>query len=197
MQPTSRKPANLNKAGIDILRAGGLVGAFLERANLKGKILPSVNFTGANLRGADLSGANLRGAIFIRADLSRACLYHADLEGAILDGADMSMSYAKCTSFKDARMRAVSFHGVTYKECYFWGTDLRYADFRGAFMLGTVFDGADLRYAKNLHHALFYWYYKPGGGPAIFEPRPGYEKIGRAFPGISFQENAGMGKVCR
>lgn len=181
--------------GMEILRLSGLVGAYLERANLKGKNLSGVNLTGANLRGADLSEANLRGATMIKADLSRACLYKADLEGAILDGADLSMSYAKSTSFKDASMRACALRGVTYKNCFFWGTDLRWSDFRGAFMLGTVFCDAKLEHTRNLHHALFYWYFDPNKGPALFEPRPGYEKIGRAFPGVSFQENSGMGKT--
>ena len=194
MKPTARNP-RLNKWGEEVLRTAGLVGAYLERANLKGRNLSDVNLAGVNLRGADLAGANFRGATLIRADLSRACLYHADFEGANLDGSDLSMSYGKCTSFKDASMRACALRGVTYKNCFFWRTDLRWADFRGAWMLGTVFDEADVRHTRNLHHALFYWYFDPEKGPAIYEPRPGYEKIGRAFPGVSFQENAGMGKI--
>lgn len=180
--------------GKDVLAKSGLVGAYLERADLRGKNLEGVNLSAANLRGADLEEANLRGATLIRADLSRASLYRADLEGAIMDGADLSMSYAKCTSFKDASMRACALRGVTYKNCFFWGTDLRWADFRGAWMLGTVFCDVKLERSRNLNHALFYWYFDPEKGPAVFEPRPGYQKIGRAYPGISFQENAGMGK---
>jgi len=194
MQPIGPSPKKAD-SGKEVLGLTGLVGAYLERANLKGKNLAGANLTAANLRGADLSGANLRGATIIRADLSRTCLYKADLEGAILDGSDLSMSYAKCTSFKDASMRACALRGVTYKNCFFWGTDLRWSDFRGAFMLGTVFNDAKLEYTRNLHHALFYWYFDPNKGPAVFEPRSGYEKIGRAYPGVSFQENAGTGKA--
>lgn len=187
--------ARINEWGREVLSRSGLVGAYLERANLKGKNLAGVNLTAANLRGADLSEANLRGATIIRTDLSRACLYKADLEGAILDGSDLSMSYAKCTSFKDASMRACALRGVTYKNSFFWGTDLRWSDFRGAWMLGTVFCDAKLEHVRNLQHALFYWYFDPDKGPAIFKPKPGYQKIGRAFPGVSYQENAGMGKA--
>jgi hypothetical protein len=64
-------------------------------------------------------------------------------------------------------------------------------------MLGTVFDGANLTHARNMHHALFYWYRYPYAdvGP-VYEPRPGYTKLGRSsIPGYSFQENAGPGRV--
>ncbi len=131
------------------------------------------------------------------ADLSRACLYRADLELATLDAADLSMSYAKCTSFRNARMRHCSLRGVTYKNSFFWGADLWGSDFRGAFMLGTVFDEADLENVKNMHHALFFWYRDPvhGGGP-VYEPREGFLRLSRSIiPGYSFQENAGMGRV--
>ena len=153
--------------------------------------------TAANLRGADLSGADLRGCNLIRADLSRACLYHANLEGVIADAADFSMSYAKSTTFKDARMRYCQFKGVSYKDSYFWGTDLWGADFRGAFLLGTAFDDAKLDYTRNLHHAIFFWYRDPvkGGGP-VYEPRKGFVRLNRSvIPGYSFQENAGTGRT--
>lgn len=180
-----------------ILRSTGLVGAYLDRADLRGKDLSHVNMTGASLRGADLSDANLAGSILISADLSRACLYRANLEGAVCDSADLSMSYAKSTSFKDARMRFCSFRGGCYKNSFFWGTNLWGSDFRGFFGLGTVFDGANLTNVKNLHHALFFWYRHPvfGGGP-IYEPREGFVKLHRSvIPGYSFQENAGFGRV--
>src|SRR3972149_4864857 len=57
-----------------IIRSYCLVGATLERADLRGKNLDNVNLTGASLRGCDLSGSSLRGAILVGADLSRACL---------------------------------------------------------------------------------------------------------------------------
>lgn len=180
-----------------VLRSAGLVGAYLERADLRGKDLSYCNMSGASFRGADLSEANLSHSILIKADLSQACLYRANLEGAICDAADLSMSYAKCTSFKDARMRHCSFRGANYKNSFFWGTDLWGSDFRGFFGLGTVFDGANLENVKNMHHALFFWYRHPiyGGGP-IYEPREGFVKLLRsAIPGYSFQENAGFGRV--
>jgi len=173
--PSIEKSSPLGKTPRSILRSASLVGAYLDRADLRGMNLSGANMTGASLRGADLSDANLRHTILIRADLSRACLYRADLEGAILDAADLSMSYAKCASFKDARMRHCSLRGVTYKN----------------------FDEANLNNAKNLHHALFFWYRDPvhGGGP-VYEPREGFLKLSRSIiPGYSFQENAGMGRV--
>jgi len=73
---------------------------------------------------------------------------------------------------------------------------LRWSDFRGAWMLGTVFNGARFEHSRNLHHALFYWYYDPNGqNLAVYDPRPGYIKVREAYPGISFQENSGMGRV--
>ena len=174
-----------------------LVGQYLDRADLRGKNLSGANLSNSSLRGADLSEVNLSGAILIKADLSRACLYRANLTGAILDNADLTMSYAKATTFKDASMRWVSLRGATYKNCYFWNTDLWGADFRGAFLLGTLFCNVNLENARNLHHALFYWYRHPEiRGQPIYEPKKGYVKLGRSgIPGYSFQENAGTGRV--
>lgn len=188
---------SLNKSAIETVKASGLVGQYLDRADLRGKNLAGANLSASSLRGADLSEANLRGAILIKADLSRACLYRADLTGAILDNADMSMSYAKAATFKDASMRWVSLRGVTYKNCFFWNTDLWGSDFRGAFLLGTLFCNVNLEAARNLHHALFYWYRNPEKrGQPVYEPKEGYVKLGySAIPGYSFQENAGTGRV--
>src|SRR3990167_870503 len=69
-----------------IIRSYCLVGATLERADLRGKNLDNVNLTGASLRGCDLSGSSLRGAILVGADLSRACLHLCDFDGARTDG---------------------------------------------------------------------------------------------------------------
>jgi len=188
---------NLSDNAKSTVKASALVGQYLDRADLRGKNLAGANLSNSSLRGADLSEANLQGAILIKADLSRACLYRANLEGAILDGADLSMSYAKATTFKDASMRWVSFRGTTYKNCFFWNTDLWGSDFRGAFMLGTLFCNSNLDQARNLHHALFYWYRHPEKkGQPIYEPKRGYAKLGySAIPGYSFQENAGTGRV--
>lgn len=180
-----------------VLRSASLVGAYLERADLKGKDLSYANFTGTTFRGADLTDVNLRGSILIKADLSRACLLRADLTDTICDAADFSMSYAKAASFKNARMRYCSFRQAQFKDSYFWGTDLYGADFRNFFGLGTVFDGANLEHARNLHHALFFWYRRLDidVGP-VYEPREGFVRFNRStIPGYSFQENAGMGRV--
>jgi uncharacterized protein YjbI with pentapeptide repeats len=174
-----------------------LVGAYLDRADLRGKDLSYANLTGATLRGADLSDANLEGSILIRADLSRACLYRANLQGVIADAADFTMSYAKSTTFKDATMRYCSFRQANYKDCFFWNTDLWGSDFRNFFGLGTLFDGANLENVRNMHHALFFWWRHPevDVGP-VYEPREGWVRFNRStIPGYSFQENAGMGRV--
>lgn len=181
----------------EILRSAGLVGAYLDRADLRGLDLSNINLSGASLRGADLSNANLSGSILIKADLSRACLYRATFENAWMDAADLNMSYGKATSFKDASMRCCSFRGASYKNSFFWGTDLTGSDFRGFFGLGTAFDDAILYGCVNLHHALFYWYrHKKIPGPPVYEPRRGYFKIGRSYlENMTFQENAGFGRT--
>jgi len=81
-----------------------LVGANLERADLRGVDLRGVNLTNANLRGADLSRADLRGAILIKTDFSRANLHLVDFENADMTQADMSMSYGRRANFSHARM---------------------------------------------------------------------------------------------
>jgi uncharacterized protein YjbI with pentapeptide repeats len=180
------------------LKRCSLVGAYMDRMDLRGKDLSGADLSGASLRGADLSEANFTGARLTRADLSRACLYRANFTGAIMDGCDLSMTYARSTTFKDASMALCSFRGVTYKDCYFWNTYLVGSDFRGAWLLGTLWCNANLAHARNLRYALFYWYRNRDtpGAPPVFEPREGYEKIGRsAIPGYSFQENAGRGRV--
>ena len=124
-------------------------------------------------------------------------MYRANLTEVVADATDFSMSYAKSTSFKDARMRYCAFKGVSYKDSFFWGTDLWGSDFRGAFLLGTVFDDAKMDNVRNMQHAVFFWYRDPehGGGP-VYEPREGFVRLNRsAIPGYSFQENAGMGRV--
>ena len=191
------KNSKMGKTPEDLLKTGGLVGAYMERADLRGYNLSGANLTAINLRGADLTEANLSGATMIRADLSRACLYRANFEGVNMDASDLSMSYAKSTSFKDASMRFCAFKGVSYKNCFFWGTDLHFADFRGAFLLGSAFnDVKGAEYIRNLHHALFSWYRHPEGGGPIYEPREGWKKLTQsAIPGYSFQENAGPGRT--
>lgn len=171
-----------------------LVGANLERADLRGRDLRGINFTNANLRGADLSNADLRGTIFVKADLSRTCLYNINAEGADFSGADMSMSYGRAANFSYARMWFCALRRVTYKNSFFLGTDMRGTDFVDAFLLGARFGppNANLEYVKNIEHARFVWYINPQGGAPRYTPTPGYLEVNQSLiGGLSLQENIG------
>lgn len=171
-----------------------LVGANLNRADLRGKKLRGCNFTAANLRAADLSFADLRDCLFISADLSRADLQGTNFSGADLSGADLTMSYGKGTIFYNAIAQSALFRNITYKNALFIGTDLRKSDFFHAELLGSRFNGALLHRVRNMHTASFEWWLSPWGGPHSYEPRPGWLKIDESMLGnISLQENSAGG----
>lgn len=167
-----------------------LVGANLERADLRGKKLRGVNLTAANLRAADLSFCDLRDATIISADFSRANLYHTNFAGADLTGSDFTMSYGKGTNFHKAVAHCCIFRNVIYKNALFIDTDLRKSDFFHAMLLGTRFNGAVLDRVRNMRTANFEWWLSPWGGPQSYDPRPGWLKIDSSMMGnISLQEN--------
>jgi hypothetical protein len=175
----------------DVAVHGGLVGAQLERANLKGYYLRDVDFSNANLRGADLSGADLRGAKFIRADLSRACLHKANCEGADFTGADLTNAYCKAAKFINAKMVCTIMKGIIGKNALFIDADLQYADFARAELLGARFNGAQTFGIRNINWAIFWWYVPDGGGKPSYDPKPGYIRITESLIGdISIQENS-------
>ena len=180
----------------DFIKAFFLVGSRLERADLSGKDLSEVNFSNSNLRAADLSGCDLRGAKFIKADLSRANLHLADCEGADFSGADMSMSYYKAANFKDARMVYCTLRNSMGKNALFFDTDLRGSDMLNAFLIGARFDGANVFNVRNMDRAIFRLWVPPEGGKPSYDPVDGWILQEESWlGGVSFQENAGPGKV--
>lgn len=187
-QTLSSEDVSLN---LHIAYKCSLVGANLERADLRGKKLRGINLTAANLRGADLSFCDLRDATIIQADFSRACLYKTNFAGADLSGSDLSMSYGKGTNFHKAVAHSCQFRNVVYKNALFIDTDLRKSDFFHAELLGSRFNGALLDRVRNMHTAQFEWWLSPWGGPQSYDPRPGWLKIDSSLMGnISLQENA-------
>lgn len=178
--------------GMAVIKHSYLVGARLNRADLRYKNLEGTNFTNASLRAVDFDYANLRGCKFIKADLSRSSFYMADCEDADFTGSDLSMSYLKAANFKNARMRYCAFRRVIAKGTYFIGTDLMGSDFVGAFLLGARFDDANLERVRNWHKADFHWWINlRDGGPPSYEPKPGYTKVTHSILGdVTIQENA-------
>lgn len=181
---------------IEMIERYSLIGANLERADLRGKYLRNANFTNANLRGADLTKADLRGAVFARADLSRACLYGADCEGADFSAADMSMSYLRAVNFSKAVLWNTTLRRCYAKNAIFFDADLRSANVAFTDFLGSRFNGAKLDGIRNAETATFYWYWPPGGGPIEYKWRPGLVRLdGSITGGISLQENAARGAL--
>ena len=180
---------------VDIALNGGLVGAQMERANLRGRNLSGANFDNANLRGADLTDANLRGCSFVRADLSRACLLRADCRDTDFSGADLTASYMKAANFTDAYMPCSILKRVCAKQVLFIRTNLSYADFLGGEFLGARFNDAILYHIRNKERAIFHWYMPVGGGKPKYQPTPGHYKLSQSWlGGLSFRENAGRHK---
>ena len=169
-----------------------LVGANLERADMRGVDLRGANLTNANLRGADLSRADFRGAILIKADLSRANLQLTNFEGADLTSADLTGSYGRRTNFSHARMWLVYLRRATMKNALFLCTDLRGADFVGTEFLGARFDGANIDRVKNADMAVYCWWWNPLGMQKIsYKPIPGWKRMDESvLGGQTVQENA-------
>jgi len=175
----------------------GLVGANLERADMRGLDLRGVNLTNANLRGADLSRCNLDGATMIATDLSRANLYQATLRGADLSRADMTGAYCRGTDFTGATMWKTYLRYGQYKSAIFVDADMTAADFVHSMFLGARFDGAILEDVKNADMATYVWYVDPIGFNRIsYNPQPGWIILNESVLGdISVQENASREKL--
>ena len=182
-------------AQADIALNGGLVGAQMERVDLRGKNISGANLDNANLRGADLTDANLRGCKLTRAALSRACLLRTALREIEAVGADFSMSYMKGTNFADANIRNAVFKRVCAKNAIFFRTDMRYVDMLCGEFLGARFNDAITYGVRNVDRAIFFWWMPRGGGAPSYEARPGLHRLTHSvLHNISFQENAGRQK---
>src|SRR3990167_4492186 len=158
--------------------------------------LVGANLEKANLRGADLTDANLRGARFIRADLSRACLLRADCEGADFSAADMSMSYLRACNFSKARFWNTKLRRVTAKNAIFFDADLTRANVFQSDFLGCRWNGAILDGITNADWAVFFWYMPEGWkGMVRYRPGPGLNRLDDSyFGGYTLQENAARQK---
>ena len=113
-----------------------LSGANLQRAQLENRAFYRVDFDEANL-----TGANLKDTLLYNASMERAILDRADLRGAELRRCFLGSAYCRHTNFSNASIDRDS-------ECLFIGTDLSYADFRGA-----AVDPTDLMEANTLYGA--------------------------------------------
>ena len=126
-------------------------GTHLKYVDLSNANLGAANFKDANLVSADLRGANLEGAVFDdttlhSADLRRAVLRNATMEppvvfgAADLRGADLRNADFTCRTCT-AQWSAVS----SFTFAHLNEADLRGVNFGRTFIVGSVFDGADLR----------------------------------------------------
>lgn len=183
----------------ELVYNSALVGANLERVDLRGMDLRGANFTNANLRAADLSYADLSHTTFIKADLSRANIHRANFSYADMTDVDFTSSYGRATIFYKTRLWAAKFRRVTYKNCFFFYSDLTEADFVGAELLGSKFDYAILNGVKNTDRAIFQWWIAPYGlGPSKvnYDPVPGYKLLDESVTkGWTRRENTAREKV--
>ena len=178
----------------EIARHCLLVGARLDRADLRGLNLDGMNLTNASFRGADLTQASMRGTKLVKVDMSRACLHRADLEGADLSGSDLSMAYCKGTNFKDARVwRTHLRHGI-FDSAIFFGADLRMSNVMYASFWGARFDGAKLSGIENVDTANFSRWLEPDSNKQNWsmEPVEGWKECWiNPMHTSTFQVNAG------
>jgi hypothetical protein len=120
-----------------------LVGAHLERvelryAHLEKAILRYTHLEGAYLRDAHLEGANLRDAHMEKAILRDAHLEGADLRGALLKQANLIGAHLEGANLRDAHLEGANLAGA-------------YLD--GADLTGTHLDRVDLRDARASHQS--------------------------------------------
>jgi hypothetical protein len=169
-----------------------LVGANLERANLRYHDLRGVNLTNANCRNADFTGANLEGSICIKTDFSSSVIQLANFSHADLSGSDFTQTYGRRTNFSYAKMWNCYLHYCIHKGALYIGTDLDGADLGFSCFLGAKFDGANLRGVKNAQYSNFVWWRSPFGlGKISYEPLPGWILMEESQTGgVSVRENA-------
>jgi len=176
-----------------------LVGANLERADLRGLDLRGVNLTNANLRAADLSRANLQHATLIKADLSRANCNMTDFRYANMSDCDMTSCYGRAANFQYAKLWTSHLRYAQFKNAIFCDADLTGVDFVCALLLGARFDNACLDGVKNLNRAIFTWWYDPSlGGPRkiVYDPIPGYRRLDESVTGdFTVRENTARERV--
>ena len=177
---------------LELAYKSSLVGANLERVDLRGLDLRGINLTSANLRGADLTGANLSHATLIRTDLSRANLHKANFTEADLTGCDLTATYGRGTVFYKTKMCGAYLRYAQYKNAFFIECDLTGADFLNSLFLGAKFDGSDTEGVKNADRAIYTWWWSPlMTGKISYDPLPGWYQLDESVTGVeTVRENA-------
>lgn len=177
---------------LELAYKSSLVGANLERADLRGLDLRGINLTSANLRGADLSRANLSYATLVKTDLSRACLHRTNFTEADMTGCDLTMTYGRGAIFYRAKMCSAYLRYAQYKNAFFIEADLTGADMLNGLFLGAKFDGSNTEGAKNADRAIFTWWWSPlMTGKISYDPLPGWIQLDESVTGVeTVRENA-------
>jgi uncharacterized protein YjbI with pentapeptide repeats len=139
-----------------------LVGAKLQRQDLKG-----VNFFEKNLEGAHLEGAHLEEAYLIQANLknaklidaylnnanlTNAYLQNADLRGAVLEGAVLGGANLTKAKLQKQQLSNMFLRGAILEEAHLENANLRQSDLVNVNLIKAHLEGAflikaDLRYA--------------------------------------------------
>lgn len=112
------------------LNAARLIGADLQRLDLRSCALQE-----ADLRGARLAGADLRGVWLSGASLVGAHLEHADLGACHLDHADLTSAHLQCCALVSANLESANLG-----EAHLDGADLTRAQLEGANLSAATFD---------------------------------------------------------
>ena len=153
---------------IDLTKAD-LAGANLAHINLMDANLTGVNLTQAILSRANLNYTDFRKAKLSGVDFQRADLYAADFRGATLKNADFGATYLRESNlkrvnlyradFRQANLTNVNLSGAILHEAdlgraIFLYTELKGADFSGAWIYHTFFANVDLSQVLNLEKTI-------------------------------------------
>jgi uncharacterized protein YjbI with pentapeptide repeats len=179
-----------------ILSECALVGANLDRMDLRNMIFDGINFTDTSLRGADMRGSSFRNCTFVKADLSQAAMSLADFTGSSFLSADISMACGRGIVFDGCNMAFAHLRHVIMKHCFFIDANLEYVDMAHGNFIGSGFNGAKLDHIRNADLATFQWFRPKGWGPLSYHEEPGYVAVNWSDTGtLSLQENAGHRRV--
>lgn len=154
--------AGADFSGSDVT-GGSFAGVGAAGASFVGTVLAGVSFAGASAVDADFSGAVLEKAVltggdFTRAGFTGASLCGADAGGSVLDravfhecdlsGATFQKARFHRADFNAARASGASFAGADMTDASLgFGTGVAQADFSGACLAGSTWEGVDCRQA--------------------------------------------------
>ena len=115
----------------------------------------------------------------------------ADFTDADMTGVDLSMAYAKGALFRRTKLCAAILRRTVAKNAFFISADMTLCDVAFAEFLGARFDGTTTERIRNADRAVYIWYLNPHGGPASFDPIPGWPRMDESALGtLTFRENA-------